>query len=126
MMLEKQFEVCAVKVKLDSKRLCIITIYRASIGNIDIFITNLDTKLRNLCSPSQVLIICGDININYLNDSEKKRKLDSLLKTYNLLSIVNFATKIQGNSATAIDNIFIDIMRKDYYYYYIIIIVITP
>jgi hypothetical protein len=85
----KQFEVCAVKVKLDSKRFCIITIYRASIGNIDIFITNLDKILRNLCSPSQVLIICGEININYLNDSEMKSKLDSLLKIYNLMGIVN-------------------------------------
>jgi hypothetical protein len=28
------------------------------------------------------------------------------------MSIVNFPTRIQGNSATAIDNIFIDIMRK--------------
>jgi hypothetical protein len=31
------------------------------------------------------------------------------------MSIVNFLTRIQGNSATAIDNIFIDIMRKDDY-----------
>jgi hypothetical protein len=31
------------------------------------------------------------------------------------MSIVNFPTRIQGNSATAIDNIFIDIMRKDDY-----------
>jgi hypothetical protein len=73
--IDKHFEVCAVKVKLDSKRFCIITIYRAPIGNIDIFITNLDKILRNVCSPSQVLIICGDININYLNDSERKSKL---------------------------------------------------
>jgi hypothetical protein len=29
------------------------------------------------------------------------------------MSIVNFPTWIQGNSATAIDNISIDIMRKD-------------
>jgi hypothetical protein len=111
--IDKHFEVCAVKVKLDSKIFCIITIYRAPIGNIDVFITNLDKILRNLCSPSQVFIICGDKNINYLHDSERKSKLDSLLKTYNLMSIVNFPTRIQGNSATATDNIFIDIMSKD-------------
>jgi hypothetical protein len=29
------------------------------------------------------------------------------------MSIVNFPTRIQGNSAIAIDNIFIDIMKKD-------------
>jgi hypothetical protein len=101
--------------KLDSKRFCIIIIYRAPVGNIVTFIIKLDKIFRNLCSPSQVLIICGNININYLNDSERKSKLDSLLKTYNLTSIVNFPTRIQGNFATAIDNIFIDIMRKDDY-----------
>jgi hypothetical protein len=31
------------------------------------------------------------------------------------MSIVNFPTRIQWNSAKAIDNIFIDIMRKDDY-----------
>jgi hypothetical protein len=44
-----------------------------------------------------------------------KSKLDSLLKIYNLMGIVNFPTRIQGNSATAIDIICIDIMRKDDY-----------
>jgi hypothetical protein len=42
-------------------------------------------------------------------------QLDTLLKTFNLESIVNFPTRIRGNSATAIDNIFIDIMRREDY-----------
>jgi hypothetical protein len=32
------------------------------------------------------------------------------------MSTVDFPTRIQGNSATAIDNIFIDITRRDEYY----------
>jgi hypothetical protein len=62
---------------------------------------------RNLYSSKQEFIICGDININYLPDSEKKSRLDILFRTYNLISTVN--------SATAIDNIFIDITRLDNY-----------
>jgi hypothetical protein len=42
-------------------------------------------------------------------------QLDTLLKTFNLESIVNFPTRIQGNSATAIDNIFFHIMRRENY-----------
>jgi hypothetical protein len=38
-----------------------------------------------------------------------------LLKTYNPTSVVNFPTHIQHNSATAIDNIFIDITMYDKY-----------
>jgi hypothetical protein len=111
----KDFEVCAVKLNLNSKRFCIITIYRAPTGNIDVFITKLDTILRNLYISAQEYIICGDININYFIDSERKSQLEALLRTHNLTSIVNFPTRIQGNSATAIDNIFIDIARRDSY-----------
>jgi hypothetical protein len=50
-------------------------------------------------------------NINYLVDSDRKRQLEALLRTYNLTSVVNFPTRIQHNSATAIDNIFIDITK---------------
>jgi hypothetical protein len=64
---------------------------------------------------TQKYIICGDININYLIDSERKSQLEALLQTCNLTSIANFPTRIQGNSATAIDNIFIDIAKRDSY-----------
>jgi hypothetical protein len=57
----------------------------------------------------------SDININYLIDSERKSQLEALLRTYNLTSIVNFPTRLQGNSATAIDNIFIGIAKRDSY-----------
>jgi hypothetical protein len=38
-----------------------------------------------------------------------------MLLTYNLTSTVNFPTRCQKNSATAIDNIFIDTSRIDNY-----------
>jgi hypothetical protein len=60
-------------------------------------------------------IMCGDINIDYLIDSDRKSRLDALLKTYNLTSVVNFPTRIQQNSATAIDNIFIDTSKMGNY-----------
>jgi hypothetical protein len=110
--IHKDFEVCAIKLNLSTKRFCIITVYRAPVGNIDTFITKLDTILRNLYAPTQEYIICGDINVNYLSDSERKNRLDAVLRTYNL---INFPTRVQGNSATAIDNIFIDITSRDDY-----------
>jgi len=44
-----------------------------------------------------------------------KSQLGALLKTYNLTSVVNFPTRTQKNSATAIDNIFIDISEMGNY-----------
>jgi hypothetical protein len=67
--------------------------------------------LRNVYTSKQEFIICGDININYLHDSERKNRLDALLRTYNLTGTVNFPTRVQENSAGAIDNISTDITR---------------
>jgi len=74
-----------------------------------------------LFSSTLDIIICGDININYLTDNARKRELEALLKTYNLTSIVNFTTRTQQKSATAIDNIFIDATRIGNYTVYPII-----
>ena len=90
-------------------------IYRAPSGNFDTFITKLDTILKKLFIVTVDFIICGDININYLIDSDRKSQLEALIKTYNLTSVVNFPTHIQHNSATAIDNIFIDITKAGNY-----------
>jgi hypothetical protein len=64
--------------------------------------------LVQLYSNTTNLIICGDININYLKTSKYKTQLDYLLASYNLSTAVNFPTRITKNTSTAIDNIFID------------------
>jgi len=112
---DKDFEVCAIKIHLDTKIVCIIAIYRAPSGNFDLFLSKLDAVLRNLCTATLKYILCGDINIDYLIDSVRKSQLDALLTTYNLTSTVNFPTRIQKNSATAIDNIFIDTSKLGNY-----------
>jgi hypothetical protein len=106
---DKDFEVCAIKIYWDTKNICIIAIYKALSRNFDIFISKLDLILKKLFMVTVDFIICGDININVLVDSDRKSQLEALLKTYNLTSVVNFPTCIQQNSATAIDNILIDI-----------------
>ena len=57
----------------------------------------------------------GDIKINYLLESEKKNQLDNSLLFYNLTSIIHFPTRVQNTSATATDNIFIDIFQFESY-----------
>ena len=44
-------------------------------------------------------------------ESNRKKQLASLLTTYSLSNTINFATRIQNISNTAIDNIFIDNSR---------------
>ena len=61
------------------------------------------------------LIICGDVNVNYLQASNKKSQLNALLISYNLFSIVHFPTRTYKNSITAIENIFIETTKIDTY-----------
>jgi len=42
---DKNFEVCAIKIHLDTKSVCIIAIYRAPSGNFDLFLSKLDVVL---------------------------------------------------------------------------------
>jgi hypothetical protein len=54
------------------------------------------------------IIVSGDINIIYLNENNPKQYINSLLHRYNLLHTVNFPTRVQNFSSTAIDNNFTD------------------
>jgi exonuclease III len=110
-------EVCAVKLHLLSREICIITIYRSPSGNFQYFIDNLEKILSMIYRNNTEIIICGDININYLIDSTHKQLLDLLLACYVLCSTVHFPTRIQNNSYFAIDNIFINTFKFNDFFF---------
>jgi hypothetical protein len=68
---DKDFKICAIKTYLNTKSACIIAIYRAPSGNFDLFINKLDVILRKMYTTLES-IICGDINIHYLVESDRK------------------------------------------------------
>jgi len=104
---EKDIEVCAVKLNITPIQLIILTIYRSPSGNFTNFFKNLDSVLNTCYSNKTVFVICGDININYLENCRKRQQLDALLQTYNLIGTVSFPTRKTNASSSAIDNIFI-------------------
>jgi hypothetical protein len=61
------------------------------------------------------LIISGDINLNYLEETNRMKQLNALFETFNLISTVTFPARICASISTAIDNIFIDISKYDYH-----------
>jgi len=54
------------------------------------------------------IIICVEVNVNYVIDNNRRSQLDAVLHSYNLTGIVEFPTRSGLNSQTAIDNVFID------------------
>lgn len=66
-------------------------------------------------TPTIAIIICGDINVDYRVENERKKQLNSLLHSFNLTSIITFPTRVHNKSVTTIDNIFIDPSRFEEY-----------
>jgi len=104
---EQDIEITTVQLKLNKKHVIIFCVYRAPSGDFDYFLNKLDYILNSLHNYKTEFIICGNININYLGTNNKKKQLDYLLGTYNLIGTVYFPTRTVKNSATLIDNIFI-------------------
>jgi len=108
---EQDIEITAVQLKLNRKNVIILCAYRAPSGDLEYFLNKLDYVLNSLQTYKTEFIICGDININYLGTNNKKKQLEYLLGTYNLKNTVYFPTRTVNNSATLLDNIFIDNRR---------------
>jgi hypothetical protein len=93
-------------LNLQSKKCYIIAIYRPPSGNFNKFMSHLETIIHQLYNPKIELIICGDINMNYLEESNRVKQLNSLFQTFSLVNVVSFPTRVHGYSSTSIDNIF--------------------
>jgi exonuclease III len=105
---DKELEACVLRLDFLHIKVCIITIYRSPDCNFQNFIKELDNIINKIYKPGIQLIICGDININYLIESKEKQELNNIQNSYNLVSVINFPTRIKNNSRSAIDNIFLD------------------
>jgi len=55
--------------------------------------------IKTLYKAELKLIICGDINIDYIKDNDTKRQRYAVLLTYNLSAMVHFPTRSQGYSS---------------------------
>jgi hypothetical protein len=104
---EQVLEICAIQLETKASALIIISLYRGPSGDFNQFIKQSDATLKYLHNPKSELLICGNINMDHLNENWKKQ-LNSLLTKYNLSLTVKFATSIHNVSCTVTENIFVD------------------
>jgi len=45
--------------------------------------------LQELYNNKYNIVICGDVNVNYLIDNNRRSQLDAVLHSYNTVGIVN-------------------------------------
>ena len=105
---EKVFEIRAVKLNTCSTKVTLCCVYRSPSENPNYFLELLEKTLKLLYQANVSLVICGDLNINFLVDSSMKQTLESIMKTFNLTQAVTFPTRICNNKSTLIDSIFLD------------------
>jgi hypothetical protein len=77
--------------------------------------------LQKLYNNEYKIVICGDVNVNYLIDNNRRSQLDAVLHSYNLVVIVEFRTRYGLISQTAINNIFIGTSTIEKYDLYTLI-----
>ena len=109
---EKDIEACAIKLILTNIKIIVLAVYKSPSGNFHKFLQKLDNILSIFHNNKSELIFCGDVNINYLENCDRRQQLDALLSTYNFIGTVNFPTRIVKGSRTAIDNIYIHKTRN--------------
>lgn len=104
--IDKSFELSYVTLpKLSSVIVCL---YRTTDGNFTIFLENLEIFLNSIFQPNLSLIICGDLNIDFLVDSKPKTDFLNLLANFNLKPTVSSPTRVTLNSKTSLDQIIIN------------------
>jgi len=85
---EMDIEICAIKILTPSCKIVVVAIYRSPTGDVTYFLNTLEIAIDQLYNNTTNKVICGDFNINYLSDNKKKQKLNSLLNSYSLYSII--------------------------------------
>jgi hypothetical protein len=71
---EQDLEICAIQLETKSSNLIILSLYRAPSDDFQQFLRGLDATLKHLYNPKTEFLICGFINIDYLNQNYKKIK----------------------------------------------------
>jgi hypothetical protein len=110
-----------VKLHILSCTIIIITVYSSPTGNIAYFLNTLEAAVDQVHNNAVDIILCGDFDINYLNDNQNKQALNSLLTSYSLYSIIDFPMRIHNNLHTTTDNIFSNKFKSENYSVYSLI-----
>ena len=70
---EMDIEICAIKIHTPSSVIIIMTVYRSPTGDITHFLDTLEIATDQLYNNTINIILCGDFNINYLDNKKKNR-----------------------------------------------------
>lgn len=103
------FEISGCKVDImeyNSYSISIFGIYRSpNYYNYKLFFQKLQIFPGKLMNKNQNFVICGDMNINVLEQNSITNILKDVLNSFGVRLLINTPTRIIKNSSMSIDNI---------------------
>lgn len=108
MSVKYEAEYAAVECSVNNNKFTIISVYRPPSGDINIFLSSIESILTSLRGINNKIIIAGDFNIHMLEQNSQKTDFLSLLQSFNLKQTIFENTRITHNSASCLDNIFVN------------------
>ena len=102
---EKDFEYCGAELILDNYIIKIISVYRSPTGDIKFFFSELEKLLSIVCKNNDKVILCGDLNMDFLSNSENRNNLVDILNAYNIDFNIREPTRVTSDSSSATDYI---------------------
>ncbi|KAA5784729.1 hypothetical protein F3H09_31280 [Pseudomonas aeruginosa] len=94
---------------VELERFIVVSVYRPPNSLYDFFENIMECVLLKLSVSNKHVFICGDFNINLLENTNATIRFRTLLKSYNLSNLFSEPTRITSTSATCIDNIFTNV-----------------
>jgi hypothetical protein len=96
----------SVELKIENRNYTLLSVYRSPSLNIADFINSFDSFLQNTVNDSTFLIV-GDMNLNLLENCNITNEYLSAVHLNGFRSFINKPTRVQGNSNSCIDHIFL-------------------
>jgi len=98
---EKDFEMTAVEILY--YKLIIVCVYRSSDGDFATFLRSLESVIQKVQARNKQLMLCGDWNINYMQESVRLHDVQESLLLHNLVNTVRSPTRVTKDMVSLID-----------------------
>lgn len=105
---ELDFEVCGVKFEVGETKYLFLCLYRSPNGDFNVFADRLERTLEKVRSLDREIYVCGDFNVNFLEESSQRKTLVELFISFNLIGIVHEPTRLNNQ----LDNIFTGVQNS--------------
>jgi hypothetical protein len=94
----------------NSKHVMIGVIYRPPNTDINLFLNEFNVILHKIKLENKIVYLTGDFNINLLNAASHllTEEFLELMYSYSFLPLINRPTRVTNNTATLIDNIWVN------------------